>query len=506
MPIEDLRFCTSPIAFFGLDKKKRRAKLLSLAEGFGDSQVIKLNPKFKVLENELSVGTVDELISRSKKSIKVNKDNLDKIPARIDECEKQKVIADIELLNQEKIKVEESINQLLASNESLEKQYQEYNNLSSEIMELKFKQNELQRKANEKNQNKRVDLNGRMRFVSGEIKNLQQRIDSLKKVIQSTEFDINDEREKHNSYREKWKIASERQFDDSGLVCPYCKQEYPNDKKQQIYADFEKNKKQEIDKIIFKGNSARDAIDKYISYIEELKLDLIEKEKELDNLKCDLNKLTDEFNNLPSMVDISDSSEYIKLQNQIHDKEQILSERDKGINEKEHLTIEIKRLNEKLQVINTDLSDADNSKIDLRISELKKEQIDLSQKIADEEKMLNLLEEFNRTKISMLTDKVNVHFDLIQFQMFKPLIKGGYEEVCEPLVNGTSYDSNLNYGHKILADIDICKTFQKINNIQAPIFLDNSESLDEWRIPKINSQLIVIRRTDLQELKIEEVR
>ena len=73
------------------------------------------------------------------------------------------------------------------------------------------------------------------------------------------------------------------------------------------------------------------------------------------------------------------------------------------------------------------------------------------------------------------------------------------------LVNGTSYDANLNVGFKILADVDLCQAFQKAYDLHAPIFIDNIESLDEWRIPKVDGQLIMMKKTDDKTLEIKEV-
>lgn len=133
--------------------------------------------------------------------------------------------------------------------------------------------------------------------------------------------------------------------------------------------------------------------------------------------------------------------------------------------------------------------------------------MDVEQKIANEEKKKKLLEDFNKERIELLTEPVNSHFNIIKFKLFKPLIKdkNAFEDVCELLVNGTSYDANLNVGFKILADVDLCQAFQKAYDLHAPIFIDNIESLDEWRIPKVDGQLIMMKKTDDKTLEIKEV-
>ena len=84
-----------------------------------------------------------------------------------------------------------------------------------------------------------------------------------------------------------------------------------------------------------------------------------------------------------------------------------------------------------------------------------------------------LLELFNKTKVNLLSDKINDHFNIVKWQLFKPMVNGGEEECCEPMVNGKPYTTALNSGHKILAELDIINALQKIYDCQVPVFLDN---------------------------------
>ena len=63
----------------------------------------------------------------------------------------------------------------------------------------------------------------------------------------------------------------------------------------------------------------------------------------------------------------------------------------------------------------------------------------------------------------------------------------------------------MNHGAKILTEIDICRAFQKKCGVELPIMTDDTESLDSWRIPQIDSQLIMFRRSDDKELKVREM-
>ena len=72
------------------------------------------------------------------------------------------------------------------------------------------------------------------------------------------------------------------------------------------------------------------------------------------------------------------------------------------------------------------------------------------------------------------------------------------------MVNGTDYMNGLNHGDRILADIDLVTGFQRMNNLNIPVWVDDVESLDTDRIPEIDQQLIMLRVTEDKELVIKE--
>ena len=90
--------------------------------------------------------------------------------------------------------------------------------------------------------------------------------------------------------------------------------------------------------------------------------------------------------------------------------------------------------------------------------------------------------------------------------MFEQQINGNVADVCKATVRGSILRNDLNTGMSVLAEIDICNAFQKKLGIIAPIIIDNAEQLDSDSISKIkaDSQLIMFRVTDDNELKIEQ--
>src|SRR5699024_10042463 len=90
-----------------------------------------------------------------------------------------------------------------------------------------------------------------------------------------------------------------------------------------------------------------------------------------------------------------------------------------------------------------------------RVRELEEEEKRISSEFERLEEKLFLVEEFIRTKVNMLEEKINSKFKYARFKLFKNNINGGLEEICETTYNGVTYSSGLNNAARINVGIDI---------------------------------------------------
>ena len=67
--------------------------------------------------------------------------------------------------------------------------------------------------------------------------------------------------------------------------------------------------------------------------------------------------------------------------------------------------------------------------------------------------------------------------------------------------DGIEY-KNLNYSDQLLCRIDLVCGFQKIKGLSLPIFADNAESLNSWRLPDTGSQMVFLEVTE-SDLAVE---
>ena len=86
------------------------------------------------------------------------------------------------------------------------------------------------------------------------------------------------------------------------------------------------------------------------------------------------------------------------------------------------------------------------------------------------------------------------------FKMFEQQINGGEVECCECMVNGVPY-SDVNTSGKIQAGIDIINALTDHYKINAPVFIDNRESI--VRLPECKSQIINLIVKEGQKLTVE---
>lgn len=506
-PMETLMFCTNAMAFLGLDNKKRRAKLLSLEKEFSEADVVATDKKYEPLADMLKDGTVDELIARSKKVIKAKNDELKTIPARIDELEKQKVDIDVAELELGRNALKEQIADNKVKQEDISKQYEEYQKLSDGVLELKFELNGLQQKANLDLEKKRSEIRAELSNLDNQRKDTARQIYLNKQDIQRAERSIERGQEKIKICCDEWNRITNLEFDEDSLNCAYCGQPLSQDKQEELTRNFANKKADDLESVTQRGNEWKAQIDKDKSELEQLKAVLKENEDEELNLLEAIKGLEKSLEELPQSIDVSDTEEYKAIQKQIAEKEVAMQKGNNADEIRQSLKAEVEDLQSQLTEIERQIAKQENNaRLDDRIEELHAEQKGISQKIADEEWTLDLLEDFNRAKVNLLTDRVNLHFELVKWQMFKPQINGGFAEVCIPTIGGTSYDGLLNNGNKILAEINICKAFQRVNDIVCPIMTDNAESVDSWRIPQTDSQMLLFMRTDDEKLTIEEAR
>lgn len=502
--LDRFMFCMNPKMFFNLDTKKRRALLFSLVGDVTDADVIKSNKDFEPLEKELMDGTVEELLSRCTKAIKQFEEMLKTIPARIDELVRQKVEVDATELKKQKANIESLIAEEHNRLSDIDSVNADYYKLAEDVSATERAMLEVKLKAKGDYESQKNEINRQIQSATIASASINSSIKADRNLLANYEKSKTDYESSIEKFRDDWTREKALEFDENEQKCPLCGTKYSANKIGNLKEEFEAHKTKTLANIEHLAKATKENLESVEKNIEEISIRIAEAEKTISDNDATVSALQEKISKLKE-PDATKTKEYKDLEKkfvELTKKKESFVAPDKSA-----ILNSINELNAEKSRIDVELSKLDkNADIDARIEDLKESQINVSQSIANQQKMMDLLKAYNRAKISMLTDKINSYFEVIKWQMFKEQINGGFAEVCIPLVEGTSYDGLLNHGNKILAEIDLCKAFQKASEVTCPIIIDDSESLDEWRIPQTDGQLIILRRTDDKVLTVEEIK
>ena len=243
--------------------------------------------------------------------------------------------------------------------------------------------------------------------------------------------------------------------------------------------------------------------------MQQLQNELEQHKKNLETINSDISVLEKQISELPKEIDVTSDNEYKEIERKICEKEEFMHKANSISEIKNELKTQENSLREQLADCESSINKADTSNDEQRLEELKQSRINAEQNKANAEKVLDMLDELDRTKNDALSTEINNHFSLVQWKLFELAKNGNYKSVCIPTVDGKSILTTMsNKGNRILGRIDICNSIQKINNLSVPIFLDDSESLSSDNQKKvaniINSQLIMLIVNDSDELEIKE--
>lgn len=500
---ELFKILTNPGYLPGLKWDKQRSIILPLAGDISDIEIAKQDKRFANLIGELEKApSTNDIKKKYQKALNEWKKKQAELPVRIDEAEKQKVdidVAELELLKN-------SLNEQIAANkekqEDISKEFEEQQKVSDGVLELKFELNDLQRKANEDLEKQRGDIGSEQLDCQKELGIVEKRIKRNKQNIEIMEDTIKKNSDIIKTCREDWIKANGRIFDENRLICQYCGQEFPTEKKEQLKAEFEKHKAEELEAVTKRGNELKTAIDNVKADIQRLSEEVEKDEKTKSELETRIAELETQYKEIPQSVDISDRPEVKEIQRQIAEKEDAMNKENSAEEIRQQLKAEGEELQKQMDAVKERFVLVKiSNEADDRIAELQKEQREVAQKVADQEKMLYLLEEFIRFKMDSVSETINSQFEMVNFILFRNQINGGLAETCECEYGGVPYAS-LNSAAKIQCGLDIIRTLQKFHDVYCPVFVDNRESCTE--IPKMDCQVISLYvEPSCKELKIE---
>lgn len=505
-----LQMCSNINAFLSKKDKDMREYLFSKVEDISDLDIAKKYAELSELVPLLEQYTTEEI----EKMNKVSKSKVDKeipiLDGQIKEKERDVTAnSDIDVAELEIARngLNKQIADIKAKQADISKQYEEYQKLSDGVLKLKFELNDLQREANESLVKQKKDLQsqidereGLIAVAENGIRNDNERIKHLQCLIENSKKNL-------ETLREDYKKQQSLEFDENSLVCSYCGQEYPEERKEQIRAEFESKKQDGLTTITVNRNSLKKTVTEKEKELKEVEVTKAESENDIKVWREVIAELKKEMSTLSQSIDIFDTEEYKTIQTQIAKKEAAMRKGNSADEIRDALKCEEIALYGKLMEVEKQIAKTDVSADEERLAELKRQRLDMEQSKADCEKILDLLFELDKKKNESLSESINALFGIVDWKLFDFNKSGGYKSVCVPMVQQKSIlDITSNKGNRILGRLDIINSIQKIEGINCPVFLDDAESLDDENSEKaldlLDCQKILLRVTNDDELII----
>lgn len=511
-----LPFCLNAMTLLLKSPTNQRTALSTFFGTHKNPEICDMFPQFAELKPMFDDGDVDQLkkVCRGKLNGTGGRNGSkglvkerDEISTRIDTIHSTNEYTDLAELELQKKTYEPQLKEIEDKLSDYNKILEDKQKATEDIMSLKFELSDMEREANADNQKKRMELQSQIDDFHASIHKAESMIRAGKASIKTSEREIEDCTRDLEKVRVDWKKAKELAFDESSINCPMCGQKLPEDKIESMRAEFDERKAKNLKELEDKGNALSSTSKELKQAIEDKKKEIIDLEAELKELteKCDI--VAKELGKVPTDVDMTGNSEYQALKAKIGEKEKALADENdtselirKLKNERNELLRQVSSVDTKIE-----LGVANNKRIDDSIADLEDKRKDLNQEIADWERKLDLLKEFTRKKNELLQADGNKYLDFATAKLFRPLLNGDTEECCDFVYNGEAYARNLNHGARMLTEVDICRAFQKVANVNFPIIIDDTESVDDWRIPQIDNQLILLKHTQDKELVIENM-
>lgn len=544
--------CSHPNVFtkdLSLKKKQdeMRKYLFTMASEKTDLEIAQMDKETADVAKLLESYKFEEIEAMNNASKKKAVEQLDAIPNQIIGLEKAKV--DVDVAEQELAKAD-----LTRRIAECDKKIAGADHLLDELrdkeMRLQLDISGITQTMNRELSNRRYEIDADLCGCEDELKHLEQTISLKENQIVGNEKAITDADAERKKIGEKYNAEyakafdeapylfdeSKWVFDENSTVCSLCGQKLPEDKIEQLKADFESqkekakadaeeklkakrfkfdtDKKVELNRLNTIGTEKKELITELTKKNADLNTEIDALKKQEQDAIAKKEELSNQLSEIPSEADYTQNEDYVKLKAErdkvLADIEKLESDgADKIVTD---LKVEKADLQSQLDEVNKIIAQAENNvQIDDKIADMQHKQNEYGQAKADAERILYQLKEVSKRKNKLLVEEINQHFGIVRWKLFDFQKNGEYKEVCIPTVLDEEtgiykvFGDTTNTGREIEAKIDICNSFQKFFNMYVPIFLDGAESINDEYVPVVDTQLILLTVSEDKQLKVEGV-
>lgn len=496
---ELFKMITNPHAFVGKKQDEQRKFLVEKVAMITDEEVFDTNEKFAELQAMIGNNTLEEIKAINKKALQGYKEQQESIPIRIDEVSKSIVELDFSAKELQLNSLKEQLAEVELKISDTSKSYEEVGKLKTEIAEIKTKISSIEWEEKNKLDTSKKEITNKLDNVNYSISNMVNKQKKYDQDILLSESSIEANEKLLSRLKEDYTTEKNRAMDENSCTCPVCQQEFPEDKKVKMQEDFQSNKDAKLLDINRNGASVNTIIKNEKSRLEELNKQLVEVKSEIERLTPLKETLINELNSKPTEVNLSANKEYQDFKATLSALEFSLSDTLENLKDtdtlKANLNAQKQEIQSQIEIVQGVIASKktiDDAKD--RVVELKEELVQATIQAAKCERILLLLEDFEKAKMDLLSERINSKFKVVKWKLFHTQKNGGVENVCVCMINGSQYGENTtSTTERLMAGLDIVSTLQDIHNTNAPIWIDNAESYNDFNIPKMDCQMVLIK-------------
>ena len=444
------KLCTSPGAFFKLKWNEQRAFLQEIAGEVSYEDIAKENDAYKEIIAELGNVKMEDYRKKLAKDKKAVKEEMQSIPARIDEILKlrKEEVEDIDkMIAETSHDIEECKKAITANTPKPDKNREK---LAEDIIALKQTIAGKEHDAEMARMKKANDISVE-RIKLERLTADRERIKTDIEIAKSEKADLT----------KQWAETQKMQFNGE-TTCPYCGQPLPED---QIAEKIEQANRQKAEKL---------------KAIEEAGFKTKEREKALqERLESATKEIAEKTDLMKRMMDEKEPTADTSTDNARLDKMQKELDAMRPA-ENTELNRWVDLLNQQTDLLASLKEKAGarefNGTIDNRIQELRSHNLDLGKRLAELENKEFTAGKLERERVEQIEDKVNAKFKTIRWRMFDFTIEGNPVDTCTATINGVDYH-DANTAAKINAGIELINILSKKVGIEAPVIIDKRESV-----------------------------
>lgn len=537
---DTIAMCSNARVFLNEIQKataKARETLGGIA-GFSESQFRAEHPEYEWIKSEGVEGdSIEEILKARRRDLRKAKSDVDDIAKQIRKEQGRQVECDETLPAQR-----DDLLDLLKENEKQEKVLsdasREYDRISIELAGLKRSRDALVEKASKTAREKHDRITSLLYTLKSDKKNAENKLrlaemdlEHANKGIERHKAALAQAKKKYTeALKEKWDGDTEltairgEEFDPELAICPTCGQTLPEEqvetakrkfefnkqsrisKKLGEKEQFEKNKRTKLEQITEDGNEASEGLKTANETKKEAEAAIETTKKEITSLALEIAETEKEAEKPIPEPDMSDDEEYKAVCDKISALEESLNGIGNGENDRALLSNNRHSLEAKLRDVEAKIK-AQTARLEGKANNLEamqEEQKKLSQKQANIQQKVDQLTKYSIEKNKALAAVINPHFKHFQFQFLDYTQDGEPMETCRMICNGIDYANGLNHSDRILCDIDLVMGLQEMNDLRLPVWVDDTESINSDRIPRLDTQMILLKVSD-GELSVKNI-